>query len=221
MFVNGLMVVACTAPPPAREVQQPEPPPPTQAEPVQPPMPQEEQPGQWGFDAVVRAAELRDGGKGMQFRGVRLEQSDGDSWIATYRPEGWLRAFDGRAVHVTGWSTVPTGRALVGAQHFRIATLTVKDRQGGLGPLFAAGPEQTLVGRLSQAQGAVGSKGEGETYPTFQAADGTSYLLGGWPEEPLEYGPAVEVLARKVEPDMSYRARRGGDYLWILEIKKL
>ena len=88
------------------------------------------------------------------------------------------------------------------------------------GPLFGVGPELTLAGRFVQAQGPVGSKNEGETYSTFVAADGTSYLLEGWPERQLEHGPAVEVIAREVEPDMSYRAGRGGDYLWIVAIKK-
>jgi len=221
MFVGGLLVVACWAPPPARKLQELElfdsakrP------EPVQPPVQPEEEGWYWRFDAVVRAAEPTDKG-GKQFRGVKLVEPDGQTWVVTYQPEGWLRVFDGRTVRVTGRVYEPPGQALIRVRHYRIATITVKDRQRGVGPLFGVGPERTLVGRFRQAQGAAGSKSEGETYSTFLAADGTSYLLEGWPEGELEHGPVVEVIAREVEPDLSYRARRDGNYLWIIAIEKL
>lgn len=179
----------------------------------------EEQHVALNFEAVVRvAAPQRPNGK--SFRGVQLERPDGELWVVTYGPEGWLQAFDGRTVLVTGGPYEPSGQALVGAKHFRIATLTVQDPQRGVGPLFGVGPVMTLVGRFVRAQGPVGSKNEGETYSTFLTTDGTSYLLEGWPEGQLEHGPAVEVVARKVEPDLSYRARRGGDYLWIIAVRK-
>ncbi len=171
-------------------------------------------------EAVVRVAQPT-GRNGKQFLGVRLEQADGAQWVVAYGPEGWLRAFDGQTVVVTGSPYEPTGQALAGVEHLRIATLRVKVEQPGAGPLLGVGPEQTLVGRFLRTQGPAGSKNEGLVESTFVARDGNSYLLEGWPEGQIVYDAPVEITARAVEPDMSYRARRGGDYLWVVGVRAL
>jgi hypothetical protein len=167
-----------------------------------------------GFEAVVRVDE-KPGGK--KFQGVWLERADGERWVVAYRPLEWLKLFEGRTVRVTGATYEPFGQA-INATHFKIATLAVTDKQGGLGPLLGVGPELTLAGRFVEAKGEAGTKSEGATWWTFVAADGAAYEIEGTLAE-IAAG-AVTVVARKVEPDGSYAARRGADFLWVIEIKK-
>lgn len=166
-----------------------------------------------GFEAVVRVDE-KPGGK--KFQGVWLERADGERWVVAYRPLEWLKLFVGRTVRVTGETYQPFGQAIM-ATHFKIATLAVTDKQGGLGPLLGVGPEVTLAGKFVETKGEVGTKSEGSTWWTFVAADGASYEIEGTLEE-IAAGAAT-VVARKVEPDWSYAARRGADFLWVIEIE--
>jgi hypothetical protein len=167
-----------------------------------------------GFEAVVRIDE-KPGGK--KFQGVWLERPDGERWVVAYRPEEWLRSFEGRTVRVTGETYQPKGQA-ISATHYRVRTLQVADKKGGHGPLFGMGPEQTLRGKFKQKKVPRGAKNEGDLYWTFVAADGADYMLEHIPEGVVD-GAAVEIVARAVEPDWSYMARRGGDYLWVLAVE--
>ncbi|MBL9103247.1 MAG: hypothetical protein JNL82_20040 [Myxococcales bacterium] len=164
------------------------------------------------FEAVVRS-DARPSGK--KFQGVWLERADGERWVVAYRPQAWLRSFEGRAVRVTGETWEPEGQRVT-ATHFRVATLKVERR--GEGPILAVGPEETLTGALRQATAPAGSKAEGSTWWVFATGE-AEYEVEGAPDGvELAAGPATLVV-RKVEPDMSYAARRGGPSLWIVAVR--
>lgn len=218
MFV-AVIVGACGAPP--APVQEPQPASPAKVE--APAAAKEETkpetkeaPVAEGFEAVVRV-DAKPGGK--KFQGVWLERKDGERWVVAYRPEAWLRRFEGRTVRVTGATYQPFGQA-INATHFKIATLAVAERQGGVGPWFGVGPELTLQGKFVQATGGPGTKAEGSTWWTFVTGAGKTFEVEGSAEEKIEAGVVVQVVARQVEPDMSYVARRGEDALWILKIER-
>ncbi len=224
MGVLGLL--ACGAPPAQPEVVQPEavqPKTETKEAPVtkvetkaETKADTKEAPAVEGIEAVIRVDE-KPGGK--KFQGVWLELANGERWVVAYRPEEWLRGFEGRTVRVTGVTYQPFGQA-INATHYRIATLEVSGRQGGMGPWFAVGPELTLTGTFARTTGAPGTKAEGSTWWMFVTSDGAEFEVEGSAVEKLEEGVAVQVVGRKVEPDMSYRARRGGDALWVLKVEK-
>lgn len=167
------------------------------------------------IEAVIRVDE-KPGGK--KFQGVWLELANGERWVVAYRPEEWLRGFEGRTVRVTGATYQPFGQA-INATHYRIATLEVSGRQRGMGPWFGVGPELTLTGKFARTTGAPGTKAEGSTWWTFVTSDGAEFEVEGSAVEKLEEGVTVQVVGREVEPDMSYRARRGEDALWVLKVE--
>jgi hypothetical protein len=162
------------------------------------------------FEAVVRVDE-RPGGK--KFQGVWLERDGGERWVVAYRPEGWLRAFEGRRVRVTGEVYQPFGQAIA-ATHFRVATLRIVGQEPDA-HLVSAGPARALVGEFAERVGAPGTKLEGERYTVF-VAGGTEYLLAGAPED-ARPGARVKIEARAVEPS-PYAAHRGGEHLWVLTV---
>jgi hypothetical protein len=178
--------------------------------------PPKEEPVDDGFDAVVRVDE-KPGGK--KFQGVWLEREDGERWVVAYRPEAWLRVFEGRTVRVTGETYQPFGQA-INSTHFRVFTLTVKEEKRGIGPLLGVGREQTLRGRFVDAVVPKGAKNEGDTYRTFVADGGAEFMIEEAPEG-APVGKSVQIVARAVEPDWSYHARRGGDYLWIIKVEEV
>jgi hypothetical protein len=179
-----------------------------------PPMsaPVESNPDLEAFDAKI-AIDAQPGGK--KFQGVWLERDDGERWVVAYRPLGWLRAFEGERVHVTGERYQPHGQAIAGT-HFRIATLRVVDPS--LGAMFVeAGPERTYLGAFVELVGDPGTKGEGERYHVFDAEGEDRFLLANVPED-LVVGRPVTVKARTMAYS-PFVAHRGGPMLWILEVE--
>lgn len=164
------------------------------------------------FEAVVRVDE-RPGGK--KFQGVWLERADGERWVAAYRPLGWLRVFDGFKVRVTGGTYEPFGQA-IRATHFHVDTIKISMRAEV--SLLEVGPETAMTGTFVQVRGEAGSKSAGETWWTFVAADGKTYEIEGVTEGTIAAG-AARVVARVAVPDWSYRARRGGEYLWLVKVE--
>lgn len=167
-----------------------------------------------GFEAVVQV-DAEPGGK--KFQGVWLEREGGARWVVAYRPEGWLVGFQGRKVQVTGETYAPEGQAIA-ATHFRVETLRVAEAGRGLGPLLAVGPERALVGEFKRRTVSRGAMNEGQQYLTFAAEGGATYLIEGASAEVRE-GVPVRIVARVVEPDWSYTARRGGDYIWVIKVE--
>ena len=67
--------------------------------------------------------------------------------------------------------------------------------------------------------GPAGSKGADEPFLTFMTIDGSEYLVEGAPAELAEGAQTpTQVQVRAVAPSMQYAARRGGDWLWVLEL---
>lgn len=166
-----------------------------------------------GFEAVVRFDEKPSGKK---FQGVWLERKDGERYVVAYRPQAWLRGFEGRSVKVTGSTYEPQGQR-ISATHFRIDTLKVERR--GEGPILEVGPERTLIGNFKSVSGSPGTKAEGSTWWVFVTAEGAEYEVEGAPEKATLKAGAAKIVARVVEPDMSFVARRGGPCVWVLEIE--
>lgn len=184
---------------------------------IEPPVAQKteaEAPVDDGFEAVVRV-DAKPGGK--KFQGVWLERADGERWVVAYRPEAWLRVFEDQKVRVIGETYEPPGQR-ISATHFRITTLRTVER--GRGPLLAVGPEQTFTGNFKRVAGGAGTKSEGSSWWTFVAADGATHEIEGTPEKAeIVEGKAVTITARRVEPDMSYTARRGAEsWLWVVRV---
>lgn len=166
------------------------------------------------FNAVVRI-DAQPGGK--KFQGVWLERDDGERWVAAYRPEPWLKEFEGRRVRVTGWVYQPQGQA-ISATHFRIETLRLAGPEAAAdAQVVAVLAERRLSGTFQNRVGEPGTKLTGESYGVFAADDGVVYLLANDPEDGRP-GRAASVRARVVELS-PYVAHRGGTYLWVLKVE--
>ncbi|MFT3775729.1 MAG: hypothetical protein QM820_61060 [Minicystis sp.] len=164
------------------------------------------------FEAVVRVdAQPQD----KKFQGVWLERGDGEKWVVAYRPEGWLRGFEGKRVSVAGERYEPQGQAIM-ATHFRVHTIRVLDERAVDAPFFVeVGPERKMAGRFVERVGEKGTKLEGEKYTVFEADDGVAYGLANAVEATA--GVRVRVRARPVVVS-PFVARRGGPSLWILDV---
>lgn len=162
-----------------------------------------------GIEGVVRI-EARSGRK--QFQGVWLERPDGERLVLAYRAYDWLKSLEGRAVRMTGETYVPSGQAIM-ATHYRVDTVWVLADASAV-PILGFGPQTTQTGTLVKQAGPASA---GEPLLTFLTTDGTEYLVEGAPAE-LAEGVPTQVQARAVAPSMQYTARRGGDWLWVLEL---
>lgn len=148
------------------------------------------------------------------FQGVWLARDGGERLVLAYRPEPWLKSFEGQRVRATGERYVPEGQAIM-APHFRVHTLALVDTKDAMG-IINVGPEQEIEGAFEDRVGAPGTKLEGEPYRVFQAEGGEAFLLVNTPEG-AQPGKKTTIRARPV--DLSpYVARRGGPYLWVLEV---
>ncbi len=204
LFGLCLGAAACTTTPPVVPIA-------TAPAPIPAPAPTPADDGLLAFDAVVQ---IDPAPSGKNLQAVWLERGDGARFIAAYRPEAWLRPFDGARVSVTGRTWSPEGQA-VRATHLRIETLRRIDAPEDA-ELVAVGPERTLPGRFVQSVGEPGTKGEGESYVTFAPTIGGSYLLANQPAA-LRFDVEVEITAREAELSR-FAARRGGPTLWVLGI---
>ncbi|MCY1009770.1 hypothetical protein OV079_30250 [Nannocystis pusilla] len=165
------------------------------------------------FTATVRV-DAEPGDK--KFQGVWLERDDGVRWVVAYRPEPWLAAFEGQRVQVTGAVYQPEGQAIL-APHFRVETLRLAPGATTDAPFVAVLAERRLAGTFQERVGGPGTKLEGERYLVFEADDGTAYLLANAPAGG-DSGRAATVKARVIEMS-PYVARRGGPYLWVLDVE--
>lgn len=165
-----------------------------------------------GVEGVVR---IEAGPGSKRFQGVWLERPDGERLVLAYRAYDWLKSLEGRAVRMTGETYVPKGQAVM-ATHYRVDTVWVLADASAV-PILGFGPQTTLTGTLVKKTGPAGPASAGEPFLTFLTADGTEYLVEGAPAE-LAEGVPTQVQARAVAPSMQYTARRGGDWLWVLEL---
>jgi hypothetical protein len=117
-------------------------------------------------------------------------------------------------VQVTGERYQPEGQAIM-AVHVRVHTLALVDDDGSA-ELVGLGPERELRGRFEERLVPDGAKGAGERYVVF-VADGAEHLLASEPPPGMTLLAPATIRAR--EATMSpYVARRGGPYLWVLEL---
>ncbi|MFY0540567.1 hypothetical protein [Nannocystis pusilla] len=120
-------------------------------------------------------------------------------------------------MQVTGTVYQPQGQAIM-ATHFRVETLRLADPDATTtAHVVAVFAERRLAGKFQERVGGPGTKLEGERYLVFEAEDGTAYLLANVPVGG-EPGRAASVKARVIEMS-PYIARRGGTYLWVLDVE--
>jgi len=163
---------------------------------------------------VLRVRDADPARSGKQFIGAELERDDGERWVLDYGREPLWQAFDGRRVEIDGRRYQPEGQALI-ATHFRVETLRVAGSRDGA--LLGFGPERQLEGSFLGHTVELGSKAEGMRVVEFVEASGARWMLERTPSTPPE-GRAVAIRARRVEPNWSWAARMGGEYLWVLEV---
>ncbi len=164
-----------------------------------------------GFEATVRI-DAQPERKG--FQGVWLERADGERLLLEYRPVAWLRPLAGRTVRVTGATYVPPGQAIM-ATHFKVDTLWVLGDPSEV-PFVGFGPETTLSGKFGLTLPPPGAKNDDEWYQTFVTPDGARYLIERAAHD-ISDGAQVQVRVRAIEPSPTDAARRGGDWLWVLD----
>ena len=160
--------------------------------------------------AIVRI-DAQPGGK--KFQGVWLEFADDRKWVVDYRPRELWKPFQDREVLVTGYCWAPKGQA-INAPHFHVEHMTFVKPERGRGPILAIGPEQVLRGAFRESGFPPGSKLAGSTETKF-----AGYGVHGASVALPAAGEAVTVIAREIEPDMSWTAQTGGPKLWILDVR--
>jgi hypothetical protein len=162
---------------------------------------------------VLRVRDADPARSGKQFIGAELERDDGERWVLDYGREPLWQEFDARRVQIEGRRYQPEGQALL-ATHFRVETLRVAGT--GDGALLGFGPEKQLEGSFVAHTVEPGSKAEGMRVMEFIEASGVRWMLEHTPSAPPE-GHVVAIRARRVEPNWSWTARMGGQYLWVLQ----
>lgn len=150
-----------------------------------------------------------------RFQGVWLVLGD-RTLLLDYRAHVLWTWFADREVTVTGETYWPDPKhQAVQTEHFRLATLRACER--GRGPYLAIGPQTWLDGDVAIARAPAGSKLDGSSQSVFRAAGRNLPIAGGEIPPP---GP-VRVLARELEPDMTYAARGSGPDLWIVDFERV
>ena len=147
---------------------------------------------------------------GKKFQGVWLVQDDTSKLLLAYRPYGWLKAFEGETVRVSGERYQPEGQS-IGADHFRVFEIKVSGEVASQ-LWISAGREVTREGTFSVQSGEPGSKMADDAWMTFSAG-GLSYQLansGDWKPG------AAKVTGRPIERS-PFTAHMPGPTLWVIE----
>lgn len=166
--------------------------------------------------AIVRI-DAQPGGK--RFQGVWLEFAEDTRWVVDYRANELWKPFEDHEVIVTGYCWAPDPRAQsIGATHFHVERMRFLQPKMGRGPLLEIGPEVALRGAFRAQPFPPGSKLAGSSQTKFDA-ESESYGLQGASVALPAMGTRVLVIARGVEPDMSWTAQTGGPKLWILDVR--
>jgi hypothetical protein len=150
---------------------------------------------------------------GTTFQGVWLELAGDKKWVVDYQPRALWKPFQDREVLVSGYCYQPEGQAVT-APHFHVDRMLFVKPEMGRGPILEIGPEQVLRGAFSERGFAPGSKLAGSTETRFE-----SYGIQGASVDLPEAGKRVLVIAREIQPDMSWTAQTGGPKLWILDVR--
>jgi hypothetical protein len=187
------VVAACSNAKPTVSAQEPSPPPP----------------------AAVRAILRIDPEPGAKkFQGVWLVRDDGSKLVIDYRARQLWTWFADREVLVTGGCYEPFGQAIM-AKHYRVERMRPAKAQPGVGPYLEIGPAELLRGEFAVVTAPPGSKLAGSSRVVFRTG-GTTFGVEG--ERPGPEVTSARVRARKLLPDMSYRARESEHDVWIVSI---
>lgn len=152
-----------------------------------------------------------------RFQGVWLELDGGARWLIDYRTNEMWRAFEDRAVLVTGRCYEPAGQA-IGATHFEVERMRFADGRRPDAPILALGPETRMRGVFAELAYPAGSKLAGETYLVFRDDGGVEHRPFGAERGRLRLGERVAIDARPVERNLAYTAGPGGPHLWLLHV---
>ncbi len=147
-----------------------------------------------------------------RFQGVWLVVGDRE-YVVDYRAHALWTWFADREVTVTGEPYRPDPEAqAIQSEHFRIATLRVSER--GRGPYLGFGAETWLDGEVASDSAPAGSKLAGSTQSVFRDGVRSLPIVSDVPPP-----GRCHVLARELEPDMTYAARGNGPDLWIVRFE--
>ena len=151
------------------------------------------------------------------FQGVWLERDDGSRWLIANRPHGYWIPFEGERVTVVGERYEPQAPIVapaVGAQHFRVESMTVDPQS--MARFVRVAEERALTGTFEQETMPAGTKAAGAVVTSF-VSGGMRYLLANSPTDEPPPGTKVRIRARQVELS-PFAAHTGGPRLWIIAI---